>query len=215
MMPLAERLQQCYTGAVHDVLRERGLAGFVLPREINPVDPSMKAAGAAFTIAGRIDRTLSAHDTLLQWTGFLSRAPRDSVIVCQPNDDTIAHMGELSAEVLQVRGVRGYVVDGGARDTDFICRIGFPTFCRYTVPIDVVGCWAPTAMGEPVRIGNVRIDTGDYIIADRDGVVRIPADLAEDVVAAAEKVMTAENLVRKAILEGMDPREAYLKYGKF
>ena len=52
-------------------------------------------------------------------------------------------------------------------------------------------------------------------IADRDGVVRIPADLAEDVIAAALQVMNTENLVRKAILEGMDPQQAYLKYGKF
>ncbi len=214
-MTLAQRLHQCYTGAVHDVLRERELTNFVLPRDVNPVDPNMKAAGRVFTMTGRIDHTVSAHDTLLQWTGFLSKAPRDSVIVCQPNDDTIAHMGELSAEVLQYRGVRGYIVDGGARDTDFICRIGFPTFCRYTVPIDVVGVWVPTAMGEPIEIGDVQIETGDYVIADRDGVVRIPGEMAEDVTAAAEKVMTTENLVRKAILEGGDPQEAYLKYEKF
>lgn len=214
-MTLADRLIQCYSGAVHDVLRERELTNFVLPKEINPVEPNMKAAGRVFTMTGEINRTVSAHDTLLQWTGFLSRAPRDSVIVCQPNDDTISHMGELSAEVLQYRGIRGYVVDGGARDTDFICRIGFPTFCKYTVPIDVVGVWTPTAMGEPITIGGVQIQTGDYVIADRDGVVRIPGELAEDAIAAAEKVMTTENLVRKAILEGVDPQEAYLKFGKF
>jgi 4-hydroxy-4-methyl-2-oxoglutarate aldolase len=215
IMTLVDRLHNCYTGAVHDVLRERGLADFVLPKEINPIDPSMKAAGQVFTITGQIDRSASAHDTLLAWTGFLSKAPRDSVIVCQPNDDTIAHMGELSAEVLQYRGIRGYIVDGGSRDTDFICRIGFPTFCKYTVPIDVVGVWVPTGMGEPIKIGSVQINNGDYVIADRDGVVRIPGELAEEVTAAAEKIMTTENMVRKAILEGVDPQEAYLKFGKF
>jgi regulator of RNase E activity RraA len=53
------------------------------------------------------------------------------------------------------------------------------------------------------------------VIADRDGVVRIPGELAEEVTAAAEKIMTTENMVRKAILEGVDPQEAYLKFGKF
>lgn len=214
-MILAERLEQCYTGAVHDVLREWKLTNFVLPKEIKPIDVSMKAAGKVFTMTGRIDRNVSDHDTLLQWTGFLSKAPRDSVVVCQPNDDTIAHMGELSAEVLQYRGVRGYVVDGGTRDTDFICRIGFPTFCKYSVPTDVVGVWIPTAMGEPVTIGSVEIQPNDYIIADRDGMVRIPGEMASDVTAAAEKIMTTENLVRKAILKGVDPQKAYLDYGKF
>lgn len=117
--------------------------------------------------------------------------------------------------MLQYRGIRGYIVDGGARDTEFICRIGFPTFCRYTVPIDVVGVWLPMSLGEPIKIGDVEIISGDYIIADRDGVVRIPGEMAEDVTAAAEKVMNTENLVRTAILAGVDPQEAYLNYGKF
>jgi len=175
----------------------------------------MKTAGRVFTVAGEIDRSVSAHVTLVEWTGLLSKAPKDCVIVCQPNDDTIAHMGELSAEVLQYRGIRGYIVDGGARDTESICRIGFPTFCRYTVPIDVVGVWLPMSLGEPIKIGDVEFISGDYIIADPDGVVRIPGEMAEDVTAAAEEVMNTENLVRTAILAGVDPQEAYLRYGKF
>ena len=63
----------------------------------------------------------------------------------------IAHMGELSAETLQFRGVRGYIVDGGCRDTGFILNMGFPVFCRYLTPRDVVGIWVPDRFGEPHR----------------------------------------------------------------
>ena len=59
----------------------------------------------------------------MAWTGLLSKAPSGSVLVCQPNDDTLAHMGELSAETLKARGIRGYVVDGGNRTTDFVRRL--------------------------------------------------------------------------------------------
>jgi regulator of RNase E activity RraA len=52
-------------------------------------------------------------------------------------------------------------------------------------------------------------------MADMDGVVIIPAAIVGEIVEATEDVMKRENLVRKAILEGVDPREAYLKYGKF
>jgi regulator of RNase E activity RraA len=124
-------------------------------------------------------------------------------------------MGELSAETLQFRGIQGYIVDGGCRDTDFILKIGFPVFCRYFTPMDVVGRWKADAFGEPVVIGQVTLRTGDYVLADRDGIVLIPADLAEVVISRTEVVMRTENLVRKAILQGMDPQEAYLKYGKF
>jgi regulator of RNase E activity RraA len=212
---LVDRLERCYTGAAYDVLRAMGLASCVLPNTIRPLDPTKKLAGKIYTVSGRREDGLDAHETLLKWTALLSKAPPDSVVVCQPNDSTLAHMGELSSETLQFRKVRGYIVDGGCRDSDFILKIGFRVFCRYFVPVDVVGRWVAETFGEPIKIGDVTIRTGDYALADRDGVVIIPDEIAEDVVSRVEKVMQTENLVRKAILQGVDPQEAYLKYGKF
>lgn len=212
---IADRLERCYTGAVYDVLRALGLPNQVLPSSIRPLDPLKKLTGRIFTVSGRRKKKLDAHATLLQWTALLSKAPAGSVVICQPNDSTLAHMGELSAETLQLRKVRGYIVDGGCRDSDFILRIGFPVFCRYFTPVDVVGRWVAETFGEPIEIGGVKIQTGDYALADRDGVVIIPAAQVEAVVKKAEEVMRTENLVRKAILQGVDPQEAYLKYGKF
>jgi len=171
--------------------------------------------GKVYTVSGRVDHSLDAHETLVQWTGLLSKVPPDSVLVCQPNDSTLAHMGELSAETLMLRGVRGYVVDGGCRDSDFVLKIGFRVFCRYFTPMDIVGRWVPDRLGDPITIGDVAIRSGDYILADRDGIVVIPGDVAEGVAAHTEEVMRTESMVRKAILEGVDPQEAYLKYGRF
>ena len=212
---LSARLAACYSGALHDTLRELGRTNCVLPSDIQPLDPAHKLAGRVFTMDGHLEPGLDGHETLLRWTEFLSRAPAECVVLCQPHDSTIAHMGELSAETLQFRGVRGYIVDGGCRDTGFILDMGFPVFCRYLTPRDVVGVWVPDRFGEPIDIGGVAIATGDYVFGDRDGVVIIPADLAEQTVSHVEKMMQTENLVRKAILDGMDPKQAYLKYGKF
>jgi 4-hydroxy-4-methyl-2-oxoglutarate aldolase len=212
---LSARLEHCYSGAVYDVLRALSRPNQVLPSTIRPLDPSRKLAGSVFTVSGHLDPTLDAHQTLLHWTAFLSKAPAGSVVVCQPNDSTLSHMGELSAETLHFRGVRGYIVDGGCRDIDFILKIGFPVFCRYFTPMDVVGRWKADTLGEPVVIGQVALRTGDFVLADRDGIVVIPAELSEEVVSRTEEVMRTENLVRKAILQGIDPQEAYLKYGKF
>jgi len=214
-MNLADRLETCYTGAVYDVLRSMGRLPCVLPSTISPLEPTWSLAGRVFTVSGHGVPQIDPHETLLRWTAMLSKAPRDSVVVCQPNDSALAHMGELSAETLQLRGVRGYIVDGGCRDTAFILRIGFRVFCRYRSPMDIVGRWAPDAFGEPIRIGDVEIRTGDYVLGDRDGVVVIPGNLAEDVTAQTEELMSTENLVRKAIRQGTDPQEAYLKYGAF
>lgn len=212
---LAERLRVCYTGAVHDVLRAKGYPNQTLPHDLRPLNPSHKLAGPVFTIQGKRDDTLDAHETLLKWCELLSKAPAGAVLVCQPNDHTLAHMGELSSETLAYKKVLGYIVDGGCRDSAFIEKIGFPVFCRYFTPVDVVGKWAATALGEPITIGEVEVHSSDYVLADRDGIVIIPAALVDEVVAETEEVLRKENLVRTAILHGVDPVDAYLKYGKF
>ena len=88
-------------------------------------------------------------------------------------------------------------------------------FCKYYTPIDVVGRWAPESFEKPIEIDGVMINSGDYVLADRDGIVIIPKQIAEDVITKTEEVLKTENLVRTAILNGIDPQEAYLKYGKF
>ena len=212
---LTARLSNCYSGAIYDTLFALGHRDCVLPHTVRPLDPARTLAGQAFTVEGHAEAGLDADETVLRWTEFLSRAPADSVVVCQPNDSRLAHMGELSAETLQVRGVRGYVVDGGCRDTEFILRIGFPVFCRYLTPLDIVAKWVPDRFESAIEIGDVTVNSGDYVFGDRDGVVAIPQAMAEDVIGRVEEVMQTEDLVRKAILEGMDPKDAYLKYGKF
>lgn len=212
---LAARLMNCYAAAVHDVLRGMGHGRCVLPSSIKALDPASKLAGEVYTVSGHVDMTRDPHDTLVQWTGLLSKAPPGKVLVCQPNTHEIALMGELSAETLNFRGVRGYVVDGGCRDTDFILELGFPVFCTFTTPKDIVGRWVPDRFGEPITIGEVTISAGDFLLADRDGVVIIPGAMAEEVIAKTEQVLQTENAVRTAILAGMDPQQAYLKFGKF
>jgi len=215
MSDLTERLAALYTGVVHDVMRAGGFAASVLPRDIRPLDPATRLAGPVFTMRGRPDSTVDAHTTLLEWTGFLAKAKPGHVVVCQPQDSVRALMGELSAETLKLRGVRGYLVDGGTRDVDFIRTLGFPVFCRYTTPVDIVGSWVPEAFDEPVTIGNVVVRPGDYILGDQDGTIVIPAADARDIIEAAEAAAATENLVRAAIMQGEDPQQAYLKYGKF
>lgn len=182
---------------------------------IRPLDPARKLCGPVFTMSGHLEPDIDEHESLLRWTAFLAAARPGSVVICQPNDSTLSHMGELSAETLQFRGVRGYIVDGGCRDSDFILQIGFPVFCRYYTPRDIVGRWVAEGFDGPIKIGEVIVNSADYVLADRDGLVVIPGDLIEEVVARTEEVMQTEDLVRKAILEGVDPQEAYLKYGKF
>jgi 4-hydroxy-4-methyl-2-oxoglutarate aldolase len=212
---LSTRLGECYTGAVYDVMRDFGMKNCVLPPAIRAFDPETRVAGRVFTMQGRPDTTSTVHESIIRWTEFLTAAPEGHVIVCQPQDHRLALMGELSAETLHLRGVKGYIVDGGCRDNAFIRRLGFPVFARFQTPRDIAGAWTLESLGQTIQIEDVQIRTGDFVVADIDGIVLVPAEKAEAVIDAVEKVVNTENLVRKAILDGVSPREAYLKYGKF
>ena len=212
---ITARLEKCYTGVVHDVMRKMGLRDFTLPPRLRPIMPEKAIAGPAFTILGKVDPTADAHETLLAWTSLLSQCPPGHVWVNQPNDDTVAHMGELSAETLQDKGVRGAVADGMIRDVEFLLRIGFQTWSSGHTPRDIVGWWLPAAVNLPIRIGEVDIEPGDYMVGDRDGLIRVPKGVVEEVIERAEVDIGTESEIRKAIKAGVDPQEAYLKFGKF
>jgi 4-hydroxy-4-methyl-2-oxoglutarate aldolase len=215
MRELTERLASCYTGAVHDVLRMMGHDNIVLPPEIKAIAPGTRLAGPVWTFCGHIDRDRTRDQTLLAWCTMLSKAPAGHVVVCQPHNHEIALMGELSAQTLQARGILGYVVDGGSRDTELVLAQGFPVFCSFLTPADIVERWIPDGFGEPITIGTVSIATGDYLLGDRDGVVVIPQAIVQEVVTRTETVVATESDMRRALLDGMDPVEAYRTFGKF
>ena len=209
------QLQSCYTSVIHDVMREMGLRNFTFPHRITPLQPEKVLCGPAWTVEGRVDETADPHKTLLAWTGLLSKAKSGHIYTVQPNTHQIAQMGELSAETLQNKGILGCVLDGALRDSNFILKIGMPCWRTRHTPRDIVGFWLPTGFDVEIMIGEVLIRPGDWLHGDRDGMVCIPYEILEEVIDKSMNAMQTENLVRKAILEGMDPQKAYLKYGKF
>ena len=215
MDKLTERLSKCYASAVHDVLREKGFGNCVLPPEIQALKRGQKLFGEIYTVSGHIDYTLSRHESLLLWSQVLSKVPTKKVIVCQPNTHSVALMGELSARALMVKETKGYLMDGHCRDVEEIIEAKFPVFCRLSTAADIVERWKYDTLGMPITIGSVTICSGDFIIADMDRAVIIPKEVAEEVITKTEEVMFTESEMRKAILSGMDPEQAYLKFKKF
>lgn len=204
-----------YTGAVSDILDEMGFRHQFLPKEIQAIHPGLTVAGRSLTILGEPTESGDPEIIFIPFLKMLGEIRPGDVLVSQPNDSTAAHIGELSSETAQYRGARGAVIDGGARDTSYILKLGFPVFARYKTPADIIGRWHLVDFNVSITIGQVRICAGDYVLGDRDGVLVIPQTVAEEVVTKAEEVVHTENLVRKAILQGVHPVEAYRQYGRF
>ena len=214
---LPRRFSRIYTAAITDVMDELGLQRQTLPAAIQPLVPDMRAAGYAFTARGRARKSgpRERDATLRQFLAMLGAVPADSVLVLAANDNVAAHFGELSAEWLRSRRVRGAVIDGATRDAAYIGRIRFPTFVRYRTPQDSVPRWRVSDWGQPLTIGGVRIALGDVIVADLDGVVVVPRRAAHEVLVRCEKLVGTENKVRTAVKRGMLPLAAYEKFGSF
>ena len=215
-MDLVDRLAAIpYSGAISDILDEMGLRNQVLPSAIQATQPGYTVVGRALTVSGEPAPGRARDDYFLPLLNMLGSIQPGDVVVSQPNDNLVAHFGELCCETARYRGGRGAVIDGGARDLAYANKLDFPVFARYRTPQDVVGRWRMTGCNVPITIGQVVIHPGDYVLGDLDGVVIIPRLSAEEVIAKAESLIHTEDQVRKAILEGVHPVKAYETYGRF
>ncbi len=203
------------SSVVYDVMKAHGLDNCVLPPNIRPLSAGTRVTGRAFTISGHETQALNADETLLRWSSMLSAIPGGTIAVCQPNTHAIALMGELSANALRIKGVQGYICDAGCRDVSQVEECGLPVYCTHFTPRDVVGRWTWDRLGEPIVIGSVRIETGDLVVADRDGVVIVPGAIADAVSEEAARILSTESDMRREILKGTDPKQAYLIHRKF
>jgi regulator of RNase E activity RraA len=128
--------------------------------------------------------------------------------------------GENASISSQMKGARGLVTDGGVRDAAETVALGFPVFSRYLTPVFMGGRWAITEHQTPVRLEaqlgeSVEVRPGDLVVADRDGVVIVPAELAEEVLAAAERLNEIEELLRAGLRAGEDREAVYKRHPKF
>jgi regulator of RNase E activity RraA len=212
---LCDRYEQLYPGAVADILDNLGYTQRTLPSSINPLTKDMRFAGIAYPVRGRPDEEADYDENIRRFLQMLGAAPMHSVVAYETNDAETAHLGELSTAALQVQGCRGAVVDGGVRDARHILEQEFPVFTRYQTPADAPPRWRLEEWDVPIRIGEVEIRSGDVLVGDLDGVVCVPAQIADDVLERAEEKVDTEDEIRDAIRDGVQPIDAYEEYGTF
>jgi 4-hydroxy-4-methyl-2-oxoglutarate aldolase len=212
---MRERFAAIPTAALADVMDDLGLREQTLPPAIRALAPGMRLAGPAYTVEGRPSAHNDWGTAIRKTLAMLGAVPEGHVAIYQCNHERSAHFGELSATSLVSHGVAGCVIDGGCRDVRLIEKLGFPVFSRFVTPEDSTWRWEVTATQAPITIGTARIEPGDWVVGDEDGVVVVPAGVAEQVLRDAEAKVGTENLVRDAVRNGMSPLEAYERFGTF
>ncbi|RZL92321.1 MAG: RraA family protein [Variovorax sp.] len=188
---LAEQAARYGSSLIADVAGRRG----ALNGRIQPLSRSMKFAGPALTVEVRPGDNLMIHAALA-----LAK-PGDVMVV-----DGGAYLGAALTGFLMVSQARtgrlaAFVIDGAVRDVDETCSSGFPVFAAGTNPN------GPTkAIGGkvnwPISVGNVAVNPGDLIIGDADGVVVVPREKTDEVVAAVQAKLEMEQQFLAGLAQG-------------
>jgi 4-hydroxy-4-methyl-2-oxoglutarate aldolase len=210
---LRDRFLALYSGAVADVLDAGGRRDQVLPAQIQPVTLSMKVAGPAFPGLGEPSDDARSDDTAAR-LAMLEAAKPGSVSVWSCGGHTgSAHWGEIMSRSVMERGCVGAVVDGGLRDTEFVLQLGFPVFCRFRSPASSIGRWNIVDWDCEVTIGGTLVRPGDWVFGDVDGVVVVPSDIVDDVIAESESKVAKERLMRAELDRGERITDVYGRHG--
>ncbi|MFJ9884770.1 RraA family protein [Streptomyces sp. NPDC091287] len=211
---LCDRYARVSTAAVNDVLRAGGLTRQVLPHAIVPVRDDMRLTGVAFTIKGA--KSLQLDGEMEERAVMLEEIPDHAICVWDTSgDDESAQWGEVMTMAAQRKGCRGAVVDGGVRDTEKILDLDFPVFARYRTSNGMLGRFRMTGWQTEIRLGEVTIAPGDFMVGDLDGVIVIPRALAEGTLIAAEKIEEDEVGIKQMVTSGLEPREVVKRGGYF
>jgi 4-hydroxy-4-methyl-2-oxoglutarate aldolase len=212
---LCDRYASLYPGAITDVLDDMEYEDQTLDPGIGPLKDHMTTAGIAYPCVGRPNRSVDNEKNVRNILQMLGDAPEDAVVIYETNAMDSAQIGELSVECLMVNGCRGAVLDGGARDLDYILQNDFPVFTRFRTPADAVPRWELLEWDTEAVVGGVEVSPGDVVVGDVDGVVVVPREIAEEVLLEAEELAETEDEVRDAVRDGVHPVDAYEEYEVF
>ncbi|MCA1952485.1 MAG: ribonuclease activity regulator RraA [Hyphomicrobiales bacterium] len=211
-MPLAAETREilCHvsTATLCTALFKRGLRNQFIQdvRPLNPRLPNM--VGEAFTL-----RYIPAREDLNPLSAFQDRAhpQRRAIEECPPGavfvidsrkDPRAASAGSILVTRLMMRGAAGIVTDGGFRDSPEIAELGFPAYHnRPSAPTNLTLHQA-LDINVPIGCGDVPVFPGDVVVGDREGVVVLPAHLADEIAREAREMTVFEDFVTEKVRKG-------------
>ena len=212
---------ELFTAVVGDIMDKLGAQRQFLPPQIRPLRGDMVTIGRAMTVLEAdvfSDRPAGGHNPLLKKPfGLMLEALDDlktnEIYVCTGASPTYALWGELMSTRALRCGAVGAIVDGYSRDTRGILALGFPTFSYGPYAQNQAPRGKVVDFRVPLQIGDVRIQPGDILFGDIDGVCAVPRALEREVFTRALEKARGEKVVQKAIAKGMRAKTAFEKFG--
>jgi len=205
---------QLTVAAIADALDRLGHRAQVMVSGMRPVAAPTPILGPAFTIQA-VPQPRQSERPYEKELAAVDAIPRGAVIAFNAGGDTEAGIwGELLSTRAIARGGIGAVIDGGVRDVAGIGALEFPVFATAVHAADSYGRVEVSAFEEPIVCGGVPVRPGDLIAADLDGVVVVPAEVAEECLRDAGAKLDKEGAARAMLRdEGATVRDTYARHG--
>jgi regulator of RNase E activity RraA len=212
---LAELGARLYTAVLSDVLDEVGLRNQAMAARIRPLDDALVMVGFARTGLFREVYHVATGDNPyeLEIRILDDLKPADVVAFGCGGSSRIAPWGELLTTAARARGAAGAVTDGFVRDVRGIRQVKFPVFHGGIAPLDSKGRGKVVEIDVPIECAGVRIESGDLVFGDVDGVVVVPRAVEEEVVTRALAKVASENRTRDELLQGAKLKDVFDRYG--
>jgi 4-hydroxy-4-methyl-2-oxoglutarate aldolase len=209
---LIRRLERLDPATISDNLDALGYRAQVMAPRIRPLFPEARAVGFASTVyaVSTSEQPPIGDDKYSSFLGAIEALKPDDVIVV--STIPACFWGELASLAALQRGARGAIIDGYARDALAVIARRFPAFVSGIHVADIVGRVDILALGGEIRSGDVTVRQGDLVIADFDGVVVIPIEISEEVIALTEEKSTREQLARDDLRNGLPISEVFLRH---
>jgi 4-hydroxy-4-methyl-2-oxoglutarate aldolase len=171
-------------------------------RGFEPAWPAARVLGPAFTVQGAPGDNLALHHAVAQ------AAPGDVIVLAVGGERGRAHCGGILATAAALRGIAGVVLDGAIRDRTELEEVGLPVFHQGVSPLKP-GKAGRVELRVAVELGGVRIEPGDLVAADADGIVVVPGACARDLLAAAALLEVREREQLAQLREGRTTLELH------
>jgi regulator of RNase E activity RraA len=213
--------RELFSAVIGDVMDKMGFQNQFLPAAIVPLERGMVVCGRALTVleADCFDEAIEGSHNPISARPFglmleaLDDLKTDEVYICTGASPSYALWGELMSVRAMKCGAAGAVVDGYSRDTRGILSLGFPTFSHGSYAQDQGPRGKVLDFRIPVQVGQARVNPGDIVFGDLDGVCVVPQAAEREILDAAFDKARKEKVVRKALEEGMPAKSAFEKYG--
>jgi regulator of RNase E activity RraA len=196
-----------------DVLDALGHRTGALPPALRPLRPEWRVFGRAATLGAVPVAVEPARPYAVELECIDALRPGDVLVATTSGDRGSALWGELLSTAARAHGAVGAVIDGLTRDAAKIVQMDFPVFAAGFSPLDSKGRIDGIHHGQPIRVGDCVVRPGDWVFGDIDGVVVVPAALAEQAFPRALEKVSGENRVREELLKGRSAREVFAEHG--